>query len=672
MQGISPTGLGGSNLDVDGLVEKLVGVEGAPAQNRLDLKEIEVQASISAFGVFRGAVSDFQSSLNSLRTSQDFNKISSSSSDEDSVIISANNEAQAGVYSVEVNMLAQSHRLTSEAFSSELDSIGMGNLSFQFGRVNPDTGQFVTNAKADVKNIKISDENNSLLGVAQAINQANFGVRASIINDGKGHRLTLSTQASGEINSIRLVVDDKDGRIDDGAGLSRLSYDPTKANAMNLIETSRAQDAVVLLDGIRIESDSNTISGAIKGVTLELKNVTDSAVKLTAEFDIAAVKESIDQFVAGYNDITSTIKSISGFDPDSGGAGPLAGDSSVRGLAEQLRRVIGASFNGVNDDLGSLASIGIETQRDGTLTIDDSKLREAIDEELQQVTKLFSRAGSTSDSLIRYISAADQTNMGTHEVSVSRLPSKGTYIGKDIGEQVRPLMIDGNNALVLQVDGVTSAKISIEPEQYESGTKLANELQKKINNDEIFRREDVSVTVSYALGQMIISSNRLGGQSQVDVISADEGIKDIGIDPAEGIRGENIMGRIGLLNAEGMGKTLTGTGEAQGIQIEVLGGKEGRRGNVSFSVGVAEQLSKTLERYVGSQGVLQSRTEGLTRKIEDIGRQREQLARRLDNSEKRLIKQFSSLDATLGKLRSTSNFLSSRLAALPGARNQDN
>ncbi len=672
MQGINPTGLGGSSLDVEGLVDQLVTAEGAPARNRLDRQEVETQSSISAFGIFRGALSDFQTSLEGLRSSQDFNKISTVSSDEEKITLVANNEAQAGAYSVEVEQLAQSHRLTSKAFNSELEAIGTGNLSFQFGRVDSNSGQFISNNQATIKNIKISDENNSLLGIAQVINQADFGIRASIINDGKGHRLALSTEATGEINSLRLVVTDQDGRMNDATGLSRLSYDPTQPNTMNMIETARAQDAVVLLDGIRINNASNTISEAVKGISIDINALTDKPVLLTAEFDVAAVQESIQFFVASYNEIVNTIQSVSGLDPETGVSGPLAGDSSVRGLAEQIRRVIGASFNGVNEDHGSLASIGIETERNGSLVVNEGKLRTAIEDELQQVTKLFSRAGATSDPLIRYVSADEDARMGTHDITITQLARKGTYIGRDIGQNDSFTVPAGENALVLRVDGVTSSKVTIPAAVYASGALLAEALQGQINKDEVFRREDVSVSVSYVAGQMVITSNRLGGQSRVDVISADNSIKDLGIDPAEGIAGENIAGRIGRFGAEAQGQILTGMGDAQGIKIEVIGGKEGNRGNVSFSMGVAEQLSKTLDRYIGNQGVLQTRSEGLNRRIEDINQQREQLARRLETSEKRLMKQFSSLDATLGKMRSTSNFLSSRLAALPGARESNN
>jgi len=262
--------------------------------------------------------------------------------------------------------------------------------------------------------------------------------------------------------------------------------------------------------------------------------------------------------------------------------------------------------------------------------------------------------------------------MGTHDVTITQLASKGTYFGRDIGQDSSFTVAAGENKLVLRVDGVTSSPISIDAGVYENGSKLADAIQNQINKDEVLKRENVSVSVSYVVGQMVITSNRLGGQSRVDVISADNNIKDLGIDPADGIAGNDIAGRIGRLGAEAQGQTLTGTGDAAGIKIEVIGGREGTRGNVSFSMGVAEQLSNTLERYIGNQGVLQTRSEGLNRRIEDINKQRDQLARRLETSEKRLMKQFSSLDATLGKMRSTSNFLSSRLAALPGARDSNN
>ena len=671
MQGINTTGLGGSSLDVEGLVDQLISAEGAPAQNRLDRQEVEVQTTISALGTFQGALSEFQGSLESLRNAEDFYKVSATSSDEEKVEIIATNEAQSGTYSVDVLQLATSNRLTSESFESELNPIGSGNLSFQFGKVNPENGQFLVNEKATVKNIKITDENNSLLGIAEAINVADFGVQASIINDGVGYRLAISTEATGEINGLRIVVNDNDNNDTNDRGLSRLSYDPTDPAAMNLIETGVAQDAMVMLDGIEIASPSNDISDAITGVTLTLNSLTgDDSVQVTTKFDIEAVRESIAAFISTYNEMIATIQAISGIDPETGKGGPLSGDSAVRGIAEQIRRQVGASYNGVNDDFGSLASIGIETQRDGTLTIDDSKVQSAIEDNFEEVTKLFARAGSASDSLIRFSSADEGAVMGAHEVTIRRLASKGQYVSEDNGQLNNFTISAGENKLILRVDGATSDKVAITLGKYATGEDLADELERKINKDEIFKREGVSTSVQFVLGQFVIESNRLGSQSRVEVLSSDDNIRSLGIDPAEGINGQDVEGRIGSLPGEGNGTMLKGTGAANGINIEILGGKLGERGTVSFSMGVAEQLSNSFSSFTGSGGLLKSRTNGLDNRVDDINQQRDRLARRLAVSEERLLKQFSNLDASLGRMRSTSNFLSNQLAGLPGAPKQ--
>jgi len=673
MQGINPTSLGASSLDVEGLVDQLITSEGAPAQNRLDRKEIEAQTSISALGTFRGTLSEFQDSIERLRNTDDFHKIAASSSDEEKVAIIATNKAQQGAFSIEVLQLAQSHRLTSESFESRLDPVGTGNLSFQFGSIDPQSGRFIVNSEAPVKNIQIKPENNSLLGIAQAINEAGFGVRASIINDGNGHRLALSNEATGEVNTMRIVVNDNDGSNSNKQGLSRLAFDVTNPLAMNMIETSEPQDAKVRLDGIEIRSASNTIDDALDGITLDLLDTTGKTpVRLSTVFDTQGINDSINQFVATYNEMIGTIETIAGFNPETGEAGPLSGDSAVRGISQQIRRIVGASFNGVNEDYGSLSSIGIDTQRDGRLVINNSQLQSAIDEDMSQVTKLFARSGASSDPLIDYVSASDEAIMGKYAVSINQLASQGQYISRDLGPAQAVSINAGQNNLILKVDGATSSSISIPAAEYNSGDALADELQRQINSNDVFRREGISVSVEFMLGQFVIKSNRLGSQSRVDVISAGDSLKDIGFDSIEGLAGKDVQGFIGSLPAEGNGQQLTGTAEARGIRIKVLGGQIGERGEVSFAKGVAEQLSNAMSMFLGADGLLQSRTDGLNDRIEDLNRQREQLGRRLAVSEERLLKQFSNLDATLGRMRSTSTFLENQLAGLPGAPGKNN
>jgi flagellar hook-associated protein 2 len=670
MPGISPTGNGGSNIDVQGLVSKLIKAKGGPTQHRLDKQEAKIQADISALGSFRSALSDFQHSLGKLRKPDDLRQMSATSSDKDKIEISASPDAQAGSYQVDVEQLAQAQRLTSQLFDSDLEPLGKGSLTFQFGRIDPHTGKFVPNPKASVKTIQITDKNNSLRGIKSAINDANFGTRASLINGSKGTRLVLSAEGTGEINAMRIVVHDEDGNNLDKGGLSRLSYDPTQAThqGVNMLESTTAQDAVIRVDGIEISNSSNNFDKAIDGVNIKVKASTgDEPVTLTTSFDVAAVTKAVEDFVKTYNAMINNVQSIAGYDPKTKVAGPLAGDAAVRGIVDQIRRSIGTSFSGINPDYNSLASIGITTQNDGTLLLDNSKLQKAVDADMLQVSKLFARTGSTTDSLIRYVKASDDAHMGVYDVNITHLATQGHYIGAEPMFVHDFQIVDGKNQLTMKVDGTTSGDIKVAAGDYGSGQEVAEALQRAINDDEAFKHNHISVKVNYIADQFVISSKREGAASRVDVITAGAGIRDLGIDPARGLPGEDVRGTIGGQPATGNGQKLTGRDKAKGIEIEVLGGKTGERGQVAYSRGVAEQLGGLLDNYLGSNGLLDSRNKGYQHRIEDISHQRDELSRRLAVSKKRLTKQFSDLDKTIGRMHSTSNYLKNQLAHLPGA-----
>ncbi len=671
MPSISATGIdSGSGLDVNGLVSKLVGAERAPVDNRLNRQEAQIQANISALGTFRGALADFQESLKTLRDSTDLHKVSTNSSDEDILAVTATNGAQQGNYQIEVSQLAQAHRLTSETFLSDIEPIGTGNLSFQFGRVDPATNRFDLNKDASVKNIQITDNNSSLRGIKESVNQAGMGVRATIVNDGQGFRLVFTAEGTGEINSLRVLIND-DGDAADKTGLSRLGYDPIRLDGkgMHLIETARAQDARINIDGIEVISSSNKIDGAIEGLLLNIKNLTSNEpVQVKADFDLDAVIESVRGFVNSYNAMNDVIKSVAGYDPATKQAGPLAGDPTIRGVTEQIRRLMGVSFAEINEEYVSLASLGVDTQNNGNLLLDENKLRDAIESNLLEVEQVFAKAGSASDTLVKFISAQNETKMGAYPLRITQLATHGYYIGDESGNLRNRDIAEGSNQLVIKVDGVTSSPVTLPAGKYSDGRQLAVELERQINNDEALKREKVSVSVKFVVDQFVIQSARLGEQSRAEIISADPAIRALGLDPATGIDGIDIQGTMGGLPADGSGNRLTGRGTAAGLQVEVLGGKAGARGDVFFSRGVAEQLNGILDGFLSKEGILTTRDKGYNTRINDIGKQREQLERRLAVSEQQLLHKFSSLDGLLGKMRSTSDFLSSHLTNLPGAR----
>lgn len=665
MASIGPAG-GNTNsgLDVQGLVSKLVTADRAPLDARLTRQEVQVQANISAMGSFRGTLAEFQNSLKGLRNTADLHKMTIKSSNDEAVEVTANNEAQEGSYQLEVHQLARAQRLVSAVFSSDLDPVGTGKLTFQFGKINPHNRNFEINGKSTVHVIDITDSNNSLRGIKETLNQSDMGVHASIVNDGSGYRLVLTAEATGIANQMRILANDDDGNNGDDSGLSRLSHDMTAntGSGMNLEETAPAQDAVISLDGIEVTSPTNQIDNAITGLTLKLKNTSGTEpIRVTANFDQSAVLKAVQGFVKSYNDLNANMQTIAGVDPKTKQAGPLAGDPTVRGIVEQLRRVIGSSFGGINKDYVSLSSIGIDSQRDGSLTIDDAKLQQAIENNFTEIAQLFARSGSSSDPLVKFIDAKEATTMGAYPLRITQLATHGYYIGAATGGVASQQIMAGNNKLLVKVDDIAAAPITLTPGNYNTGQALAAELARQINSDAALKRAGASVTVRAVADQLVIESARLGSKSQVEIVSADADIQSLGLDPATGIAGVDIAGTLGNEPATGNANRLIGQKQAAGLQVEILGGKTGDRGEVFFSRGVAEQLNGMLDDFLGAQGIISTRNKGYDARIHDIGAQRDQMERRLASSEQRLLKQYSSLDALLGKMRDTSTYLSNNL-----------
>ena len=129
--------------------------------------------------------------------------------------------------------------------------------------------------------------------------------------------------------------------------------------------------------------------------------------------------------------------------------------------------------------------------------------------------------------------------------------------------------------------------------------------------------------------------------------------------------GVNVSGTIGGLVASGNGQGLTGTGKAEGLKLLVTGGAIGARGTITYSEGYAKQLDRLVDNLLGVNGSIATRTNGLNTSVKDIAGQREVLTRRIADTERSLRERFGVLDSLVGRLRSTSDFLSQQLARLP-------
>lgn len=368
----------GSGIDIENIITKLVESESVPIQKRLALRETEIQAEISAFGSLKGTLTDFRKSLANLSTLQNLAARAATSSTPDTFSASANSTASIGTSQIEVVNLASAHKMVSSAsFSGPSAAVGAGTLSIAVG-----SASFSVNI--------VGGQNNTLAGIRDAINnaQTNPGVTASIltVSDGMGgtlSKLVLSADKTGASNAITVTVTgDSDGDDSDNSGLSAF------LNA-NMEQKSAAANALIRVDGYDVTSSTNVFENAIQGVTLTAIKANPGVTgNLNVSIDKTAIKTNLITFVESFNALSETLKFLTKYDPESKEAGLLTGDSTVRSIENQIRRIVTGSIDGITGAFKSLVSLGITTQRDGTLKLDSGKLDTALNTNFDDVANL--------------------------------------------------------------------------------------------------------------------------------------------------------------------------------------------------------------------------------------------------------------------------------------------
>ena len=687
---LSSPGLG-SGLDVNSIVGQLMTLEQRPLL-LLNNKEAGQQAKISAYGSLKGALSSFQNSVKTLTNESIFSGVKATTANPDIVTASALSTAAAGSHQIEVLTLAQAQKIKSDAFASTDTAIGSGTLTIEFGTYNSD-GSFTNHPDKLAKAITIEPGQSSLGSIRDAINQADVGVSASIVNDGAGNRLVIASSDTGLNSALKITVSDSDGNHTDNAGLSRLAYDASTGGAINMVETIAAQNATMVIDGINISKPSNTISDALGGVTFNLiKAEPGTTTTLNVARDVSKVQAGAEAFVKAYNELAKTISDVSRYDVANQQASVLTGDSTVRAIQTQLRGVLNSFLPGAAGGLNSLSQIGISFQKDGTLQLDNAKLNAVLNDPSKDIAAFFTsktaataspittNLAQTSDNLISLINQPANFQPGSFAVNITQLATRGEAVGSTAATlNISSLPLFENNTLDLSIDGISSS-ITLTDGAYTADS-LAAEIQSQINSNATFQTGGVSVTVTQNAGILSITSNRFGSTSSVE-ITGGNGVADLFGAPTE-TQGLDVAGTIGGEPATGSGKDLSGTGAAADITLRVDGGATGGRGTVDFlqttetpeaaslpSIGFASRLDRILEGMLENDGLLDGRMDGINASIKDIDKQREAFSRRLEDIEKRYRAQFTALDTLIASMTQTSSFLQQQLAGLSATSNR--
>ena len=292
-------------------------------------------------------------------------------------LTSAGTNTTAGTHSISVLGLAQ----TSSAASSVLAATDVisGSVDIQVGTVIAQT-------------VHVDDANPTLAGLALAINAAGIGVRATVLTDTLGARLSLVSSTDGAAGTLTVS--------------SQLS-NTTSGQAVTLSTIQTGKDATLLVDGVQLTSASNSVSNALPGVTFQLLSVpaSGSSVQVVIANDTTSVASAVSTLVADYNKVIQAINTQEGKD-SSGNAEPLYGSTILARLQQSLQSALGGSFG--SGAVRSAYSLGITTNTDGTISLNSDTLMSMLNSHFSDVTSFFQDAGGFGSTFSNALN-----NMGT-------------------------------------------------------------------------------------------------------------------------------------------------------------------------------------------------------------------------------------------------------------------
>lgn len=426
-----------SGIDVSSVVNELMQVEDQP-ETQMQSEQTTINSQISALTSISSQLSTLSSDVNTLNDLDGaFSQMTTGSSDSTIVDASAESTATPGTHTVVVNNLAT----TSSSYSSYISSgtsLGGAQIVVQYGS-NPNNP-----VKTDTINIPSSDT--TLQQAESYINSGGYGVTANVVTDSQGSRLVLVSNTSGANGNL------------------------TVTSPATTFTSAPGVDAQLTVDGVPVDSASNTVTGAIPGVTLSLGAAEpNTSVLISVEPDTTQASTAIQSFVTDYNAVVGSINSQYALD-SSGNEGVLAGDSSLQTLQSELLNMISTSVTG---NYPNLQSLGIEMQNDGTLQVDSSTLSNALSSDYSDVQNFFQSTSGWGQLANTDMTQLTDPTQGPVAADINGL----NQTNDDLADQISDFqanMTGVQQQLTTQYDNLNSLLIEYPMQMQEAADQLAS------------------------------------------------------------------------------------------------------------------------------------------------------------------------------------------------------
>lgn len=635
-----------SGLQTDEIISKIMEYARRP-QEQVAANKTEAQTRLTAWQDLNTRVLALKVKCDAISQSSGFGLMATTSSDSTIVRATASATAAPGDYYLKVTQRAQTHQIASQsgAYTSANDIVGTGTVAIA---LENGTSFEVT----------LDTNNNTLGALRDAINKANGGVSASIMNAGTtsapDYRLVLTSTATGE-----------------EAGMSSVTVNLTGGTAPTFDldnPVQSAQNAIVVIGGgndatpITIEKSSNTITDVIPGVTLNIAGEdATKTIKISVSRDINAVKQSISNFVGMYNDLVDAIKDQTYYDSATEDSGALLGDYQIQSIQMAIESAVGSAVDGLSTQFRSLAAVGITTTSTGELSIDDAELTAALTDHPQDVARLFDADMDSNSSYVSYVAATPETSASgsagwavtvTQAAQRARVTAGAEMSGTLAADE--SLTVNGvavELTVGMDIDDVISAINAVSSDTSVLALKTGAD-GTGTGNYLTLRR----VQYGSAYEVRVISSLAAGGGTTG---IGDSLVTATGVDVAGTINGEAGTGLGQILSL-----SSSSTNAAKGLSLLISSSGPLDSVNVKYTKGIGASLRDLLVDMTSTDGAMTTAQDGITDYITDLEDQIADMEERLEAQELRLYEQFTAMESRLAELQAQGNYISAQLNAL--------
>jgi len=520
-----------STFDIGNMSKALAEAEVAGPRAIIERNQDKATTELDAFTYLELNLEAFKSYVTDLSNPETFLSKSASSSNESVVSVTADNTVAQGSYQIESKQMALYHtQVANETFASPYESLSTGTLE-------------ITTA-GQVHSITVDSSNNTVEGLQKYINNGDYGVNASVINNGGSYQLMFTSKQQGAAGEVSI------------SGL-------TEFDTGGLTTTAEAQDAVMVINGLEVSNSSNTFDEVIEGLSFKLNSTSvgqNNTVSISNDTESAV--ESIKSFVDVYNQLDTILDELSSYDSSDLTEeqleseeyqfyGDLAGSSVLKQARFSLSEALSGAIDEISGNYNSLISIGIKTTLEGELELDESVLNDVAANNFDALSNLFAKGGSSEDGQINVLNGSDETITGSYQLDVTQLAERASVTatntatvssdekvaGARITDPTSVLEIEAGALLDVTVGGVNqSIDLSALANTYSSKDEVASAIQSAL--DVAFSGNVATFAYDVSQARFELSAN--SGQGAV-IINSATGLSNQGFNAGQTFTGEGMI-----------------------------------------------------------------------------------------------------------------------------------